>query len=224
MSAGLWHFDKVMFLVADELQIYNRVAAASADPDLVTMVDTARESLRFRAERERWLKRLRSKLVGWPSTQRWVVKSWHEAADARAFRVLRAVHIMHAVDSRFRADVGRNVAMFSDFHFKGGDEETVRRMATHYVLEEIALNIRLRVYQKIYSEFYMGRTFEMFKRVYAGDYSKSVYDLAGVSEPRHKPTFQFLEWDRMSNRWRDGEEQEKSEVVHLESQRRRSLA
>jgi tRNA-dependent cyclodipeptide synthase len=200
MLSGLSRFSQIHFLIADRLQMYNRVATASTDPILLSAMNFASNSRVEFDERAAWLKKLKEKLPSEFGNQKWVILSIDDIADTRAFRTLRAVRMLYRVDAEFRADVDRAARQIVERRQLTYEQAFIwQGLSVDYIIEEVALNIRLRLGRRIHSEFYLGTTFYIFLRMYRGEYSKSVHDLFGRKQ-QDTQGYEFFDWDGFN--WR----------------------
>lgn len=191
LAVGLAGFDKITFLIADRIQIYNDITKTNGDIDAILSLDWSGSYRRDFEQRKRWLSKLRDRLRT-KTQQRWRILGVDDAADHYAYVALRSVWLLYRFDNQFAADADK-AAM--DFAKRNGTDngELLKDMSLGYLLEEIAINIRLRVLRGIFDEFYMGDTLQILPKLYQGCYSKSAEELMG-RPARPKGSFRFWSW------------------------------
>lgn len=198
---GLREFDEVVFLIADSLQIYNHVSKNVGDSMAMSSIDWSAPHSQYFAERTIWLNKIRTRLPEWPDDQKWTIAGVNSVADKKAFQIQRSVRILYAVDATFRSDVIDNAKKFAERGLDSKTFESRVSLSILYILEEIALNVKLRVQYGIEDEFYLGDTFEIFRNVYAGKYMKNHDELFG-RKSRSRKLFRFHSWDTSEENWR----------------------
>lgn len=198
---GLREYDEVIFLIADSLQIYNHVSKNVGDNMAMSSIDWSTPHSQYFAERTIWLNKIRTRLPEWPDHQKWTITGVNSVADRKAFQIQRSVRILYAVDGTFRNDVIESAKRFAGYNFDSKTIENRVSLSILYILEEIALNVKLRIQFGIEDEFYLGDTFEIFRNVYAGKYMKDHYELFGRKRSSKK-VFRFHSWDTNEENWR----------------------
>lgn len=174
------YIDELTFLIADRLQLYNKVSAVEDSRGVPGAIISFAETSSYLEERRTWLSRI-------------LVRSRPQIADA--YRIIgvddvsdRALHSIfrnvlvafHSLPS-FRADVELAAAAHVAKTRTVSPESAVGLAAT-YILEEIALNVRIHVGDAIQAEFYMGDYPVSLLGVYTGRYGISASTLANVDK------------------------------------------
>lgn len=193
LEAGLRHYEKITFLVADRIQVYNDLAKMCGDLPRMAALDWSGRYRRDLVERKQWLGKVRRRLRDWPDTQEWQTIGFANATDASAFEALRGLWLMYQVDREFRADVDETTDHFIKDRGFCGDTDSLRRLSKVYIIEEIAINLRLRLSRAIYDEYYIGKTIKVLLKLYGGSYIKAAGELFR-SRRRHTHEFSFFEW------------------------------
>jgi hypothetical protein len=189
-------YDEITFLVADRLQSYNRAIAVSAfhgDADRqASGADLFGQATRLTGtlqERRRWLDRVKLRLGEAALNITWRIESVDDVADAKSFAILRQVDILFGIDTSFRRDVVTAAHEFADRH-PPHLREVATMLSIRYIIEELALSLRMRAQRRFYDEYYIGESLIPARRLYDGRYMASPWQLAGV-KPTGQP-FRFF--------------------------------
>ena len=196
--SALRKYASITFFVADKIQIYNTLAKCGADPDRWAAIDWSARGNRMLQERSKWIQRLRNQLHDWPVHQDWNVVGVSEISDHAAYEIARNVSILFQIDDNFRRDVRLASSAFLQTHSFPSSEDISSRLSVSYLLEEIALNVRLRVSRGLSDEYYMGNTLIPLLRLYEGAYLKNVRDLVNTRSNVNSIPFRFYEWVQRS--------------------------
>jgi hypothetical protein len=172
--------NRALFLVADRLQIYNK--AADSTDRIGSLIARFAASQRYLIERRKWLARIRGRSTFLSTCQEVRVEGIAEFADAECFKVLRNVRILFELDQSFHHAVSETAELFAS-RTQGTKSEFGRRHALSiaHTLEEIALNIRIRVHEGVSDEFYPGDYPLPLLKLYQGAYDASVFELAEIT-------------------------------------------
>jgi tRNA-dependent cyclodipeptide synthase len=200
LSAGLRSYDEIVFLIADSLQIYNYVAKNISDKTSAAATDWSAPHSQYFVERSKWLAKIRARLPKWDPNQKWTVVSVNTIADRKAFQIQRSVRILYAVDESFRNDVVAFAQKFADRDTDTRNFDQRINLSVLYILEEIALNIRLRIKLNIEDEYYLGHTFSLFRNIYGKKYLKDHNDLFG-GKLNSCIDFKFHSWNPQREQW-----------------------
>jgi hypothetical protein len=191
LPAILQKNEEIIFLIADRLQMYNDAANKWPNRPIKEIVNWQEFPRSYFPQRERWLKRVYNtcgrKLC---SSARFL--SMDDVCDGHCFIVLRNLNILFDINEAFRTDICNEVYKHLAKRESYGDFDRSVRLSTHYLLEEIAANIRLRVVENIQNEYYLGEQIAVLPQLYAGQYGANVYDLAGIAQ--RAVCFAFYEW------------------------------
>jgi hypothetical protein len=191
-------YETYLFFVADGLQLYNRASRVLSGehplPVIMREFNTSRSS--YVVEKERWLSRLRKRLHEFPVSQtgNWEVVGIGHVEDMHLVRIWRNVLLLAACDLEFRQDVRETARLHAEKAKTETAESRRIDLSVLYVLEEIALSIRLRVLDQIQDEYYLGFIPPPMLKVYMNEYQANVFQLADVDEYELK--FNFFRFDR----------------------------
>jgi hypothetical protein len=184
-------FDEVVFLIADRLHLYNRAADVTDAEGYCNLLRAfekrvaGRES--YKAERERWLDRVRSHVEGALDTK-WSVVGIDDVADPAYCAIFRNLIVAFNTIVDFRQDV-RDCASAHVFKHQTAPTESSLRLSEAYVIEDIALSLRIHVLDRVEAEFYIADYLKPLLRLYDGTYGISVTTIAGSRE--RPPTYRF---------------------------------
>lgn len=206
ISQVLERYREIYVLIADRIQIYNRIAANEAPGKeggearlaFATVERGISDTLK---EREQWMNRLRLQLGHGILKTDWKVYSVADISDSRCYDILRRVLILDDVDAAFRGDVDAAASEF--VASRAGcradhDRQTLFRMSRRYILEEAALSLRIRVCHGLEDEYYIGKTSEPVANIYSGRYRADCWELVGINPKPLK--FSFYEYSAVSDR------------------------
>lgn len=164
--------------MADRLQIYNKALRISNGADLPDLIRDFEGHQHYLEQRARWIGRLTSELPDPIPAEKWVVKGVEEFADAECFHIFRNVMLAYYTLEDFRQDINDAAATHA---MARSDEYPLERrlsLSRGYLLEEIAISLRIHVIDGIKDEFYLGEQATPVLRLYAGEYGVQPYDLA----------------------------------------------
>jgi hypothetical protein len=187
-------YDKLVFLIADDLQLYNKVALARTGAQLsqaLALFD--RKNVSF-TEKQRWLENLREELSSEAKHAEWNVVNISCFADSAFHKIVRNVAILNETVTQFRTDVSEAAREYCSRTKKDFFDIDVR-LSQEYILEEIATNLRIRVVEGIQDEFYAFRYLQPLLKLYAGHYGISVFSLCGL--PESDTSFEFYEYSKL---------------------------
>jgi hypothetical protein len=201
LDAIVQDYDHILFLITDSLQIYNKiwskkqrsVSAAFAE------FDQLRQS--YLAERMQWIARL-ERQVGAHSSE-WAVRSSYEYMDADFWKVYQRIVTLHCLSRELREDIERSAVRHVIKQGQVRASRATKRLSEAYILEEMALSIRVRVFGRIGSEFYLGEYPRPLIRLYDASYGIDVSALAGINTGGLE--FNFFTWQRDADnqgKWR----------------------
>lgn len=171
---------RIVIIIADQLQVYNSMIMNLGAENPGTVIRNFAEKDHRFEERTRWIWRIARDLN--ICEQKWTIIGINDIADQSCFKIFRNVMLLFAADASFR-DCVTSAARSHVYSMRGVDYDDRRvNLSALYILEEIALSIRLHVGENIPHEHYLGRLAEPVKRLYLGEFSTSVFALAGVAE------------------------------------------
>lgn len=199
-------------LVADQIQLYNKATRVGSPRDLAAVLSQFRIKSNYLEERWHWADRVFTKLeaeAGRPLC--WRVRGIQDLIDGEFYQICKAVVIMYHTIDAFRYDVNvaaaRHVERRSErksttptvttpLLWNASEHQERRKTAIYlgvcYLLEEIAVNLRVRIGEGIFHEYYLGETLTPLVKLYEGAYDVNVEELAGKNRPA-KP-FRFYEY------------------------------
>ena len=178
VSSFINDFDEVIFLIADRLQLYNKAEDIGDSATFAQLIRRIGSRMQYVRERTHWLARMRPLISGGQKV-RWKIISIDDVTDAAFFRAYRNVVIAFNTVPEFRNDV-QECALAHVAKQPRHDPEQARRLAEAYILEEIAINLRVRVLDGVDAEFYYGKFLDPLVRLYQGRYDIDVALLAGT--------------------------------------------
>jgi hypothetical protein len=182
-------YDKVVFFVADRLQIYNKALETSGGRTLSTLIQSFNPEQRYLEERNRWINRLITEAKIQIPADAWTIMGLEDVADEDCLRIFRNVMLAYYAIGAFRQDIHR-AAQAHAVRRSGGTSRIQRQyLSRGYLLDEIAVSIRLHVIEGIRDEYYIGQQPLPVMRLYGGQYGVMPCDLADVSPSAEKDRF-----------------------------------
>ncbi|WP_459858913.1 hypothetical protein [Dongia sp. agr-C8] len=197
----LGRYQKIVFLVADQLQLFNRAASADASADLSRVMKGFSYDSNTLNERRAWLERLRLRMGERSVGLEWRILGVDEVADRRCYKILRNVIVAYHVLPPFRSDVDIAAWEHVRHSSKTAENSVHHSLSVSYIIEEIALSLRLRVVGKILDEYYVGSTLPPVLKLYDGKYPIDVYTLSGVKKREEHYNFFDLTMTMRDFRW-----------------------
>jgi hypothetical protein len=184
------HNDYITFLIADRLQMYNDAANKWPHRDVDEIAKLNSPSKEFYAQRRRWLEKLiRAIGIG---ANRVETINMDDVCDAPCFSILRNINILYDINDEFRSDINDEVYSYLEKRKSYIDFQRSARLGVHYVLEEIAVNLRVRVSAEIENEYYIGEQLAVLPKLYSGSYNVKISDLTNYNTRDLK--FRFFCW------------------------------
>lgn len=171
-------YEKIVFLVADQLQIYNRALRLGGQDQLPDLIRHFDESQRYLEQRTRWLERLTDAISAPIDPAKWEVIGIDELADADCYRIFRNVMLTYHAEPEFREDVNGAARLHAIKRDASIPIDRSEQLSRGYLLEEIVISVRLHVVEGIRDEFYIGEQAKPVLRLYRGDYGILPEDLA----------------------------------------------
>jgi hypothetical protein len=183
-------YSKIMFLVADQLQIYNKALRISEGLAFGSILEEFSRKTSYLDERNRWIKRITSKIDGLGNADRWTVIGVGELVDDACFRIFRNVMLAYYSLSEFRDDIDHTAETHARNHNERYPLTQRELLSRGYLLEEIAISLRVHVAGHVSDEYYIGRQSVPILKLYAGKYKVSASELA--QNPRRPTADKFL--------------------------------
>jgi len=193
------YVSKVTFLVADWLQLYNKVNNCSQTATLGSIIRDYNKRNKDLEYRHKWLEKLleSSHNLTIPSYEIFGMEHYFDAAYANVFR---NINILKSVDKRFSRDITNAANLF----FSTGNKvknDVALKLSEQYILEEIALNIRIRVIENIHEEYYFGSYPLPMIKIYTNSYLANAKELTGNDVLTNTPFKFFSIKDLKSYKW-----------------------
>jgi hypothetical protein len=202
LEALLHEHDGILFLITDSLQIYNKLWSRKQRSLTEAFGKFERLRQSYLAERMKWIAGLNRQMLG-PHPSNWVVRSSYEYMDADFWKVYQRIVTLHCLSRVMREDIERSAMQHVTKQGQLRVSKTSRRLSEAYILEELALSVRVRVCDRIGSEFYLGEYPRPLLRLYDASYGIDVSALAGINT--NGLEFNFFTWQREADnhgRWR----------------------
>lgn len=201
LQAFKWKPQEVYFLVADELQLYNWIASDSASKIGPTL-RRFYEGNRYTIERAKWVEKLKRQ-VGFLQTAHTVgCFGTTHFVDKEYVRIHRNICILFEMDDLFRRDIQQSALSFVASRGQVAPlSEKARRLSVAYALEEIAVNLRVRVSAGIEAECYQGKFLKSLVKLYYGLYDVNVWDLCSCKPSKVLFSFFSIANSNAGPRW-----------------------
>ena len=192
-------YDKVVFLVADQLQLYNKATEVNSHKSLkVVLAEFAERNFYFE-ERKKWLEKIIHESVSDTAEPEWLFWKLADITDHKFSDVFRNVLLAYQTVPEFREDVEKAAEDYCSRKSTRISTNVERRLSESYILEEIAVNVRLRIMGNIQDEYYPFGYPKPMLRIYTDDYDFNAFDLAGLKSK--KSEFRFHQWNESKETW-----------------------
>jgi len=181
-------YDEIVFLIADDLQLYNKASVLQGESSLGATIREFNSKNVYFIEKRRWLLKLRQQLPADVRNAVWTFTNISKTTDRTFYAIMRNVSILYELSSEFRRDVDEAAHSYcsrTKIHFSAPQ----LGLSVHYILEEIAINIRLRLFEGLYAEYYAFDLPKPLLKLYAGNYDVTVFSMAGLSP--NNTTYEF---------------------------------
>ncbi len=195
LKASIGQYEEIVFLIADKLQLYNLAAEVKFDTSLKGILNKFTAKNYFEQKRN-WLRKLKRAVGG---NTEWKFKSISDVTDDKFYEIYRSIILAFHTNSEFRSDIVANAARFLARKQVKNAPQVEQRLSEAYILEEIAVNIRLRVLDNITHEYYPFGYFKPMMKVYSDCYGFNAFEIAGVSPYNEK--FGFFQWNETNAAW-----------------------
>jgi hypothetical protein len=173
--------DGVLFLIADALNVYNKVNSLKTPEEIVDVLAgfTAKSEQQL-TQRTTWLSRIRNRLPERAQGIEWKVSGMRPFMDSECYAIYRRLLLLFHTTPEFRHDV----VSAAERHLKNSQTivpgtEVRQRLSESYVLEEIAMALRIRAVEGYEDEYYLGIFFEPMLGIFEGKYSVSLSTIVG---------------------------------------------
>jgi len=116
-----------------------------------------------------------------------------DITDFKCFNIFRNVMVAYYGVCGFQDDVNRSAKYYAQSRYPQYPIEIREQLSRGYLLEEIALNVRLHIVDGIDDEYYMGEQLGVLLNLYNSRYGFNACDLANV--PSHGRKIRFFGFD-----------------------------
>lgn len=177
------HSDYIEILIADRIQMYNRVVKEVSRRKGGVDIDRVEDGVRKTSdERKAWS----SVVVGRFDVKkdRIRVRDVNSYVDANFLDIFRRVLILYEVDNIFRKDVEDYARVFVSRREYPTRELSylAERMSVRYILEEAAISVRVRCLEGFFVEAYIGAFARPILNIYRDEYQFGLSELSGLRE------------------------------------------
>lgn len=192
--------DEIIFLIADGLQIYNKASQVDDGKPLNNILKSFKLKNDYYIEREKWLQTVKSKCDEKIIQPTWTIKNIFSVSDNVFHNIYRNVFIAYLAIDDFRNDIVKT-AKKHRAKFSQSNTDYSLDLSIAYIIEEIALNLRMRVVDIIQDEYYLGELPIPLTNLYKGNYEVDVFTLSGIEKTNSKFSFyhspdtaKFVSW------------------------------
>lgn len=175
-------YDHVTFLVADHLQIYNKALRLTEGLVLKEIIEGFSGGPHYLEQRSRWIARTIHSLGASIEDERWAVLGVDDLADADCFRIFRNVMLAYYAVPAFRHDIDAAASAHAEVRQDKYPLEQRRLLSRGYLLEEIAVSVRIHIVGGVRDEYYLGTQTTPVLGLYDGRYGFTAFDLAERSD------------------------------------------
>jgi hypothetical protein len=182
-------YDRIVILVSDHLQLYKMALAQGRRDGFGPTLCSYYETPDYLSRRNMWVKRLVTRLGPAAGNDPWEIVGVETMSDGITFQIFRNVMLAFYSNDAFRQDVllsAEAVEFAHDEHYPLSQRVL---LSQGYVLEEIAISLRLHVFEGIFDGYYMTALPMALLRLYRGDYGFSVHEIAET--PHSDEAFHF---------------------------------
>jgi hypothetical protein len=169
-------YAEVVFLVADHLQLYNKALEITDGLPLSRIIGEFSLKQEYRNQRSKWVQRMTSQIYCGHS--HWKLIGIDDITDSKCFNIFRNVMLAYYSVASFQNDVNRSAHSYAQSRDTRYPLEIREQLSRGYLLEEIALNVRLHVTGGLDHEYYMGQQSALFLNLYNDKYEFNAFDLA----------------------------------------------
>lgn len=173
-------FNHIVFLIADSLQIYNKAKQIISGKPFDKILNEFRSRNKYFEERIIWLDKLAVQLKIDKHNKNWEYMKAETLFDKYFFRIYKLLIINFHTDNNFKSDIEIAAVNQIKKHKKEFDERELK-LNTLYILEEIALNLRVRLWNQLDLEYYIGEFHSPLIELYFGKYNLSISDICNKS-------------------------------------------
>ena len=194
-------YENITFIIADQLQLYNKALRVNNEYSVSNVLSDFRKKTNYFEERKVWLERLKMK-VNNSILREWEILSIDDIVeDSTTFTIFRNILVAYYSDEQFANDIKHYAYDFAYQKNTNYTFEKVLQLSTGYLLEEIALNIKLKVIDKIFDEFYLGDYAYPILKLFKNVYNFTVFDIVGTGQPKDFNEFRFYSYSIADKKW-----------------------
>lgn len=203
LQAFVPQFQQVIVLIADGLHLYNKAQNVSDGMGLSNAIQEFNVRGAYFEQRRKWIDQVCAKIIVSHKIE-WRVLNINAVTDEVFYPIYRNVVIAFNTIDPFRHDVQEAAKAHSLKRAALPSAQEVR-LSEAYILEEIAVNLRIRVVEDVEAEFYMGEYLGVLQDLYQGKYGIDVRMLSGIRDAR--PDFHFFRFVNTALRreWRESD-------------------
>jgi len=172
-------YSECVFLIADQLHLYNKVRHVASGQELGKALNQFRTRNRELETRKAWLRNLEESFRREGDSKSWTIISSNDVSDVNYAHVHRRLLAAFSAVRSFRDEIQSTARTFLSNRFGDEVNETWCRLSEYYLIEELALNVRVRIWNDIRDEYYLGDFHSPLLRLYGGAYGFTVGDLTG---------------------------------------------
>jgi hypothetical protein len=189
------------FFVPDEIQIFNKMGHVADGRSFASALFDFKSKRNYVEERRLWLEAMRRDGAVLLNHCGWKVLGVSDIADSMYSRIRRNVTIAYCTLQKIRDDVDGTALYYATQRYAGSASHPEIALSRTYVLDEIALSVRLHVVENISIEVYFGKQFDVILNLYRGVYGYSVFDLAEMVSTQCEFEFRHLSDASLPSSW-----------------------
>ena len=188
LQAVLSKYTEVVIFIADQLQVYNKAMQVADGAKLSKIIGEFGVRQDYREQRSKWIQRMTSRMQSCEASRSRLI-GVNDITDLKCFNIFRNVMVAYYSVSRFQDDVNRSARYYARNCDQPYSFDIREQLSRGYLLEEIALNVRLHIIDGIDDEYYMGKQLDVLVNLYNSRYNFNPFDLAGVLSDGRKIRF-----------------------------------
>jgi hypothetical protein len=186
------NYECIVFMIADSLQIYNKAKQIISGKPFELIIKEFRERNKYFEERIKWLDKISGQLDVKPNANTWEYIKAESMCDKYFYRIYKLLVINYHTDETFKSDIEKAAVSHLRKHKAEFDKRELY-LNTLYIIEEIALNLRIKLWLNIYDEYYIGKYHKPMLKLYQGHYNIGIND---ICEKSSSEVFKFFEGNK----------------------------
>ncbi len=191
-------YQNIYFLVADKLHIYNKVRKGITNNSISFILNDYRNRNRDYELKEIWINRILGTFN--KRDRSYKIFGIDDVTRENYFEIYRNIQILFNTHEQFRTDVINSANKYlSNKNIQNSKLDS--DLSVLYILEEIAINIKLRVASRIYSEYYSESYHPPLINLYKNKYECSISDIVG--EKINSLNFKFYNYNDEAENWKE---------------------